>query len=96
MHRSPIRKHWLAKTLTGQVLGLALGFACGGLLLRLLDEVPLPVRAQLAMWLVAPVWLGVAGGVYLFRNAWRALVCLGGANALAWLWLAWLSRRVLA
>ncbi|BEV71804.1 hypothetical protein THUN1379_12860 [Paludibacterium sp. THUN1379] len=92
MSPSPIRRSWLGKTLTGQVLGLALGFACGGLLLQRLGEVPLPVRSQLAMWLVVPVWLGVAGTVYLFRHVWSALLCLGGVNALAWLWLGWLSR----
>ncbi len=80
--RQPIRPDWIAKTLAGVLLGLALAFGLSGLLSLLLEPMPLPSRGQLVMWSVAPVWLLVCGGVYLFRSGRRAWLGLGVANLL--------------
>jgi len=89
------RPDWLSKTLAGLLLGLGLAFAASGLLDLALQPMALPTRGQLAMWSVAPVWLGVAGAVYLFSTGLRAWLWLGGANLLGWgLLLAW--RQALA
>jgi hypothetical protein len=73
---------WLAKSLAGLLLGFALAVGCGGLLSWAASDLALTVRAQLAMWLTAPVWLGVLGGVYFFRSGKRAWAWLSGANLL--------------
>lgn len=86
---SPRRRDWLSKTLAGSLLGLSLALALSGLLNLALQSLPLSTRGQLAMWSVAPVWLGVAGAVYVFSSGMRAWLWLGGANVLAFamLWM---------
>lgn len=76
----PMRRDWLAKTLAGGLLGLTLGLGCSALFSTLATGLPLGVRAQLAMWMVAPIWLGTLSGCYLFANGWRAWRTLGLAN----------------
>lgn len=76
----PIRRDWLAKTLAGTVLGLTLGLGCSAVFSVLATGLPLAVRAQLAMWMVAPIWLGTLSGCYLFADGWRAWRGLGLAN----------------
>lgn len=78
-----VARDWLSKTLAGALLGFALAIACSGILSWALSNLSLPIRGQLAMWLVAPVWLGVLSGVYFFRSGARAWAWLGGANLLA-------------
>ena len=92
----PSRKgpDWLSKTLAGTLLGLALALACSGLLNLALQPMPLPTRGQLAMWSVAPVWLGVAGAVYVIASGWRAWLWLGLANGLCWGLLLALQKAV--
>lgn len=75
----PIRRDWLAKTLAGIVLGAVLAFFGSALFAQLNPDLPLSVRGQLAMWMVAPLWLGVLGGVYFFTSgarAWGSLTTL--------------------
>lgn len=79
-----IRRDWLAKSLAGSLLGLTLAFALSGLLPVLASGVAPAARAQLMMWLVAPVWLGVLASCFFFRSGLRAWLWLGGANLLAW------------
>lgn len=79
-----IRPDWLSKTLAGTLLGLALAFGVSALLSQLLQPMPLPTRGQLVMWAVAPVWLGVCGGVYFFASGLRAWLWLGAANLLTY------------
>jgi hypothetical protein len=79
----PIRRDWISKTLAGISLGLTLGIAVSGVYSSLTAGMPLPIRGQLMMWMVAPIWLGVLGGVYFFASGLRAWLWLGGANALA-------------
>lgn len=81
MTEPSLRRDWIAKSLAGVVLGLGLAFGCSGLLARALGSLPLPMRAQLAMWVVPPIWLAVAGLVFLFRTGRRAWAWLGLANA---------------
>lgn len=81
---APIRPDWVSKTLAGLLLGLALALAASGVYSALTAGMPLPVRGQLAMWMVPPIWLGTLSGVYFFRSGLRAWAWLGGANLLAY------------
>ncbi|ABC23114.1 hypothetical protein [Rhodospirillum rubrum] len=78
----PIRRDWLSKILAGTLLGFTLALGCSGLLVLALPQLPLPVKAQLAMWVVMPLWLGVLSGCFAFRDGRRAWLWLGGATAL--------------
>lgn len=73
---------WLSKTMAGTLLGFTLAIGCAGLFNWLAADMPITVRGQLAMWLTAPVWMGVLSGVYFFRCGKRAWAWLGGANLL--------------
>jgi hypothetical protein len=86
-----IAPDWLSKTLAGGLLGFTLAIGCAGLFNWLAGGMPLGIRGQLAMWLTAPVWLGVLSGVYFFRSGKRAWAWLGGANLLVF-GLLWAIR----
>lgn len=86
--RAPIRPDWVSKTVAGQLLGFVLGVAASDLFMRLGPDGALGNRAQLAMWIVAPVWMGVASLCYLFRSGTRAWLWLGAACTAAILPLA--------
>ena len=73
-------RDWLAKTSAGTLLGLALAFGCSALFSHFSTGLLLPIRAQLAMWMVTPIWLGILSGVYLFDSGARAWLWLGGAT----------------
>lgn len=92
--RPRIERDWLSKTLAGAVLGLTLAFVCSAVFAQLAAAIAPPIRAQLAMWLVIPVWLSALSGVYLFQNGKRAWLWLGAANVAAVLVLA--SLRLLS
>jgi hypothetical protein len=77
-----VARDWWSKTVAGTLLGFTLAIGCAGLFNGLAGGMPLTVRGQLAMWLTAPVWMGVLSGVYFFRNGKRAWAWLGGANLL--------------
>lgn len=49
---------------------------------RLAGKLPPPVTAQLAMWMVMPIWLTIASSSYFFATGKRAWLFLGGANLL--------------
>lgn len=80
----PIRRDWWSKSLAGVILGFTLAMACSGVLARLCDGLPLGVRAQLAMWLVVPVWFATLGLCFLFGSGRRAWLWLGLANVLGY------------
>lgn len=75
---APIRRDWVSKTLAGTLLGFAIALGASALLAALTSAVPLATRSQLAMWLVPPVWLGIASTVYFFGSGLRAWRWLGG------------------
>lgn len=78
----PVARNWLAKTLAGILAGFTLAIGCSGLFVWLAADLPLPVRGQLAMWMVAPIWMGVLSGVYFFRSGIHAWGWLLGASLL--------------
>ncbi|MBC9903039.1 hypothetical protein [Achromobacter xylosoxidans] len=80
--RAPIRRDWISKSLAGALLGFALAMGASAALAALTAGIPLATRSQLAMWLVPPVWLGVASTVYFFASGLRAWIWLGGACVL--------------
>ena len=86
-----VTRDWLAKTLAGILPGFTLAIGCSGLFAWLAAGLPLPIRGQLAMWMVAPVWMGILSSVYFFGSGKRAWGWLLGANLLVFGILA-LSR----
>jgi hypothetical protein len=80
---APMRRDWLAKTSAGALLGFSLALLCSALLDWACAALPPGTRAQFAMWVVTPVWLGVLSSCFLFRSGARAWLFLGGANLLA-------------
>jgi hypothetical protein len=89
------RSDWLSKSLSGSALGFTLAIALAGLF-AVAGPGGLDARNkyQFVMWLVAPIWLGVASLVFFFRSGRAAFLWLGGANLLAFGCL-YLSRRLL-
>ncbi|MDX9844741.1 MAG: hypothetical protein RBT42_13425 [Aquabacterium sp.] len=79
----PIQRDWVSKTLAGTLLGFTLAIACSGVFAHLTHSIPMATRAQLAMWMVAPIWLGTLSGVYAFASGPRAWLWLSGANLVA-------------
>jgi hypothetical protein len=78
--RGSIQRDWLAKVSAGALLGLSLALASSGLFTRMASGMVPGLRAQLAMWMVAPIWLAVLGGCFLFRTGKRAWLWLGVVN----------------
>ncbi|OZI30976.1 hypothetical protein CAL29_23780 [Bordetella genomosp. 10] len=89
---APIRRDWVSKTLAGTLLGLTLAMAASGIYSQFAANTPLPIRGQLMMWMVPPIWLGTLSGVYFFTSGARAWLWLGSANAAAF--CAWLLLRM--
>lgn len=77
-----IQRDWISKTLAGMLPGLAIALACSGLFSHLNPDMPLTIRAQLAMWMVAPTWLCIFGMVYFFPSGRSAWLWLGGTTLL--------------
>jgi hypothetical protein len=90
--RPPPQRDWLSKTAAGGLLGLSLALACSAMFVRFAGQLAPPVRAQLAMWLVVPIWFGVLGSSYFFASGKRAWLWLGLAN-LSLIGLAVIARR---
>jgi len=86
-----IARDWFAKILAGTLLGFTLALACSALFARLASGMALAARGQLAMWMLAPIWLGVLASVFFFRSGKHAWLGLGSANLLV-LGLLALSR----
>lgn len=89
-------RHWFGKTCAGVVLGLGLALALSGLFAWLgpggIDAGD--GKIQFNMWLIAPIWAGVLGFVFLFRDSRRAWLWLGAANGVAF-GLLWLARATM-
>lgn len=78
----PIQRDWVTKSLAGTLLGFGLALSVSGLFVRLSPDMALSVKGQLAMWMLAPVWLGTLAGSYFFSSGLRAWLWLGGTNLL--------------
>lgn len=81
-----IQRDWATKTLAGLILGLVLALQCSVVLAHILAhevQAPPPIQAQLTMWVVMPIWLGVLSGCYLFRSGGRAWAWLTATNLVA-------------
>jgi hypothetical protein len=89
---APFRRDWVAKTSAGTLLGFTLALSCSGLFSWCAGDMALTIKAQLAMWMVAPIWLGTLACVYLFSSGWRAWAWLGAANLL--MFGAWFATRL--
>ena len=73
---------WWSKTIAGGLLGLLFAFIVSGLFIELAQIKVTSAKAQLAMWLFIPVWLGVFSTSYLFIDGKRAWWWLSGANVM--------------
>lgn len=78
------RADWTTKALAGLLLGLTLAVGCSGIFARLADAMPSPLVAQLAMWMVAPIWLGTLAASFGFSSGRQALTRLLMANGAVW------------
>ena len=79
-NRRTIQRDWLSKTLAGVLLGLCFAFVCSAIFAHIASGLAPSIRAQLAMWMVIPVWLCVLSGSYLFASGKSAWLWLGLAN----------------
>ncbi|MBK1673725.1 hypothetical protein CKO35_10470 [Ectothiorhodospira shaposhnikovii] len=79
---SHLQRDWLTKILAGTLLGLGLALGCSGLMIHFTPGLALSIQAQLAMWMVPPVWLGTLSLCFLFQSGARAWLWLGVANLL--------------
>lgn len=90
--RGDLLKGWVAKTLAGTVCGLAIALAASGLFMYPgFEDNTVFDKYQIAMWLVPPIWLAVLSCCYLFRDAWRAWLWLGGISVASLLLLKGLA-----
>ena len=88
---SAFRRDWLGKSLAGLVLGLLFALGCSALFHALTPTLGKSVQAQLAMWMVMPIWMLVLAGSYGFASSMRAWQWLAAGNVL--LYAAWLLIR---
>lgn len=77
-----IQTDWLSKTLASLTLGCSVSFGICALFMLLPLSSGLSARAQLTMWLFAPIWLAIICCSYLFRSGVRAWLWLFIANLL--------------
>jgi len=79
------RQDWIGKTSAGVILGFCLAISLAGTLAWLgpggLDA---KNKFQFILWIVPPIWLGVAAFCYFFRTGLQAWLWLGSANLLAY------------
>lgn len=77
--------HWLAKTLAGCCLGLALAFVWTGFFAWYgPGGINATDKSQLNMWLVILLWLPIFSTAYLFQSGRQAWLVLGTATTLSY------------
>jgi hypothetical protein len=82
---SGYRTDFLSKTMAGIVLGLSLSMALTAVFAWITPGGPAAVnKFQFVMWLITPLWIGVFGLVYLFRDGRQSWLWLGGLNLLSY------------
>lgn len=77
---SSFQVDWLSKSLAGVILGLFLSLACSAVFMQMPLGIAVSVKVQLAMWVVAPIWMLVLSLSFLFSSGQRAWLLLGLAN----------------
>lgn len=80
-----IQPQWWRKTLIGLLFSLTLAYALVALFAWYgPGGIQAPVKVQLNMWLVTPLWLTFFCLSYLFTSWRSAALTLGLANLLSW------------
>lgn len=83
--KAVIQPQWWRKTLIGLLLCLSLAYALVALFAWYgPGGIQAPVKVQLNMWLLAPLWLTFFSLSYLFTSWRTAAIKLGLANLLCW------------
>lgn len=79
-------RNWFGKASAGTVAGFFLALAVCGVLVQFgpLEVGHFSAQAQVAMWLMAPLWAVILSFCFLFHSGVRAWAWLGGANGLLW------------
>lgn len=79
-------RNWFGKASAGLILGFLLSLALGGAVGRFAfgGVGRFSIEHQLTMWLIAPVWLAILSGCFLFLTGLRAWLWLGAANLALW------------
>lgn len=79
-------RDWFGKVSAAFIAGFALSIAFTVLFCDLADvkDSFFDARGQMAMWAVAPIWVGLLSFCFLFRSGARAWSWLLGANLLVW------------
>jgi hypothetical protein len=77
--------HWLAKTMAGCCLGLALAFVWTGFFAWYgSGGISATDKSQFNMWLVILLWLPIFSASYLFRSGRHAWLVLGTVTVLSY------------
>ena len=73
---------WLGKASAGIILGFTLALGISGLFMWITSSGLMAGsgKTQFAMWLVAPIWAGIASFCFLFRSGFTAWLWLGAVN----------------
>jgi len=87
MNRPPLSsRNWFGNACAGLLLGFFLALGLSGIFVQFgPGEVgAFSAKHQLTMWLIAPLFVAVLSGCFLFRTGLRAWGWLGLANLLIW------------
>lgn len=71
-----IHPDWIGKFLAGSILGFVIAICISQLFMSLPLKIMLTFKVQIAMWLVAPIWMSILGFCFLFKSgasAWQYL-----------------------
>lgn len=79
-------RDWFGKVSAALISGFALSIALTVLFCELVGvkDSFFDARGQMAMWAVAPIWVGLLSFCFLFRSGMQAWAWLLGANLLVW------------
>jgi hypothetical protein len=84
--RTPLEANLLLKSAIGTIGGFALACAISLVFLQWMPGAPdTPGRADIAMWLVPPLWLAITSASFLFHRCTHAIACLALASGATYL-----------
>lgn len=78
--KEKVQPDWWSKIISATFLGYLFAIGCAGVFLKIYPDIPSHIRAQLAMWLVIPIWLSILSGCFFFKNGRHAWISLISAN----------------